>query len=638
MAENATESHDAAPAVLSAVLADIGTSSGMSTPGGPTTGTVTPALSELPPDQAEYSLRVSLADLCAKAAVLYSQQKKYEEAAEVYARAAEIQAEMNGEMDPENAEILFLYGRTLFKVGQGKSDVLGGKAPEGNAASRVDGGEKTAGKAGAGPGLIASAIAAGSSSEAGGSASTSKTEGAALDAKKPLFQFAGDEEWEISDEEDAADVEDEENVEEEEDDLAVAFEILDLSRVLFEKQLAQKEKEPTESAGADDTTAAETARGKAVTKDNAEKHEPEDEAGAETKKLCPSTRHIMERLADTHDLLAEISLENERYPNAIVDSRASLAYKQKTLPEESEIIAEAHFKLSLALEFASVTTSTEADGAEEAAGSADKKGQQVDQELRDEAARELEAAIVSTKLKLQNKEVELATVHSPEDNESTRRQITEVKEIIADMEQRLVDLRKPPIDINEAVNGAAGAAVGGLLGALGGAAVEEAKKGGKGLTGLVRKKAKDTAPAATTNGNGTKRKADTPSPDEEESKKARTADECIYFYVNVINNPERASQGTHTVSTYPECQSVERKSCNPVWMSKRQSGQGCVKLTLWIIMMLGVSRHGPILTRVHRQPMVILGAEPSWRDSFENLCANGHSERAEAPDPERKGV
>lgn len=120
-----------------------------------------------------------------------------------------------------------------------------------------------------------------------------------------------------------------------------------------------------------------------------------------------------------------------------MDSRASLAYKQKFLPEESEIIAEAHFKLSLALEFASVTTSAEEGTEEDAAGSSDKKGQQVDQELRDEAARELEAAIASTKLKLQNKEVELATVHSPEDNESTRRQIFEVKEIIADMEQRV---------------------------------------------------------------------------------------------------------------------------------------------------------------------------------------------------------
>ncbi len=126
-------------------------------------------------------------------------------------------------------------------------------------------------------------------------------------------------------------------------------------------------------------------------------------------------------------------LSPSRYPNAIVDSRASLAYKKRYLPEESEIIAEAHFKLSLALEFASVTQS--ADGEDGAAGGSGH--QQVDQELRDEAARELEAAIASTKLKLQNKEVELATLHSPEDNDSTRRQIVEVKDIIADMEQRV---------------------------------------------------------------------------------------------------------------------------------------------------------------------------------------------------------
>jgi len=32
----------------------------------------------------------------------------------------------------------------------------------------------------------------------------------------------------------------------------------------------------------------------------------------------PTTRHIKERLADTHDLLAEISLENERYVGQIM--------------------------------------------------------------------------------------------------------------------------------------------------------------------------------------------------------------------------------------------------------------------------------------------------------------------------------
>lgn len=113
----------------------------------------------------------------------------------------------------------------------------------------------------------------------------------------------------------------------------------------------------------------------------------------------------------------------------MVDARESLKYKQELLPEESEIVAEAHFKLSLALEFASVTSQGDEEG-----GGAPKE---VNQELRDEAVKEMEAAISSTKMKLQNKEVELATIHSPEDNEATRRAIANTKEVIADMEQRV---------------------------------------------------------------------------------------------------------------------------------------------------------------------------------------------------------
>lgn len=55
--------------------------------------------------------------------------------------------------------------------------------------------------------------------------------------------------------------------------------MLDLARVLFAKKL----EEPEEDAG----------KGKDVGD-------------------SPMTKHIKERLADTHDLLAEISLENER--------------------------------------------------------------------------------------------------------------------------------------------------------------------------------------------------------------------------------------------------------------------------------------------------------------------------------------
>ena len=177
---------------------------------------------------------------------------------------------------------------------------------------------------------------------------------------------------------------------------------------------------------------------------------------------------------------------NQRYPNAITDSRASLKYKQQLYPFESEIIAEAYFKLSLALEFASVTKPDDEEGAAGTAAAND----QVDQALRDEAAEALESAINSTKGKLQNKEVELATLHNPDDNEATRRQIADVKDVLADMEQRLVDLRKPPVDINAALGMPPAGAAGGAADL---AVSEEAKKNATDLTGLVRKKRKAEA-------------------------------------------------------------------------------------------------------------------------------------------------
>jgi len=122
-----------------------------------------------------------------------------------------------------------------------------------------------------------------------------------------------------------------------------------------------------------------------------------------------------------------------RFPGAVTDFRAALAHKQELYPEESEIIAEAHFKLSLALEFASIRS--EKPEGEDTAATEDEKF--IDQGLRDEAVKELEAAINSTKLKLQNKEVELASSFSPDDNEITITQIAEVKEIVADMENRV---------------------------------------------------------------------------------------------------------------------------------------------------------------------------------------------------------
>ncbi|TVY80908.1 NASP-related protein sim3 [Lachnellula suecica] len=427
------------------------------------------------------SVKVSLADLCAKATAQYAH-KNYDEAADLYARASELQAELNGEMAPENAEILFLYGRSVFKVGQSKSDVLGGQAAgEEKKKKPKTNGAKAKAKAKSesekiteeGVAIVAEQNGAVKKEEDG-------------DAKKPLFQFTGDENFEDSDDDEDEAGEGEGEEEEEVDDLADAFQSLDLARVLFSKRL----EEPQEGEG----------KGKEVG----------DSA---------MTRHIKERLADTHDLLAEISLENERFPEAVSDFKASLGLKDGLFPEESEILAEAHFKLSLALEFSS--------------NSGDLKEEE-GQALRDEAVKELEAALSSTKLKLQNQEVELASSSSPDDNDITRERIAEVKEIVAEMEGRLAELKNPPIDVDgvkAALGMGSGNSMGGVLGTTLGetpeqaaARIEEAKKGANDLSGLVRRKAKATEATpepVSTNG---KRKADEEPEDSDNAKKAKVED------------------------------------------------------------------------------------------------------------------
>lgn len=143
------------------------------------------------------SVKVSLADLCAKGTAQYAH-KNYDEAADLYARASELQAELNGEMSPDNAEILFLYGRSLFKVGQSKSDVLGGRAgsekkkPTGVAKTKKSSAEeaKTEDEKITEEGI---AIVA---EQNGGGAKAAEGNG----VNKPLFQFTGDENFEDSDE------------------------------------------------------------------------------------------------------------------------------------------------------------------------------------------------------------------------------------------------------------------------------------------------------------------------------------------------------------------------------------------------------------------------------------------------------
>ncbi|KAL8720998.1 MAG: hypothetical protein Q9225_002238 [Loekoesia sp. 1 TL-2023] len=417
--------------------------------------------------------QVELNKLIAQATSKYSV-KDYDAAAEFYSQATELQAELNGEMAAGNADLLYAYGRCLYHAAVRSSDVLGSKvAGEKQSEQPL----KPSGKNDARPiKESTSGITRGPEMESTQSVGdpVSKAEsGQPLNPSgKPYFQFTGDENFDDTDNEADAQQADGESgeVAEEGDDFANAFEVLDLARVLLLKRIEEEDgKEQGECWTVTD--------------------------GSET------IRQLKERLADTHDLQAEISLEGERFLNAVDDLRAALDLKMRLFPEESSLIAEAHYKLSLALEFSSVTQQRNEDDP-----TGIKAEAQIDELMREEAAKEMEAAIASCKLRIGKEQKYLHTKGStngdtkgePRKGKITQQDIDDVKEMVADMEQRLVELRQSPVSINgsSATGNTDGAEqLGGILGSILGESpaaqrqkLEEASRGAKDLSNLVKRK------------------------------------------------------------------------------------------------------------------------------------------------------
>ena len=342
-----------------------------------------------------------LEDLTSQATLQYSK-KNYDAAAELYAHATELQAELNGEMSPKNADLLYAYGRCLYHVAVRKSDVLGSKV----AGEKPS--DKEKGKQGA-PQKEASANSQGkpvpprNGAVEGSSANGNKQEeeGKVDDTSRPYFQFTGDENFDESEEDEDAQGDengDEDEQEDDEDDFANAFEVLDMARVLLLQQIEED---------------------KIIAGESEKTEEPKN------------LRQMQERLADTYDLQAEISLEGERFPAAIVDLRSALEWKTRLFPPESSLLAETHYKLSLALEFSSISQPRNKKGEID-----EGKEPIVDFDMREEAAKEMEAAIASCKLRI-SKETCLPNQEGSTQVPEASRDVEDVKEMVMEMAQRV---------------------------------------------------------------------------------------------------------------------------------------------------------------------------------------------------------
>ncbi|KAJ5981637.1 hypothetical protein N7499_009311 [Penicillium canescens] len=442
-------------------------------------------------DQPELSAqeqRAQLEDLIARAAAKDAT-KDHNAASELYSQATELQAELNGELSPENADLLYAYGKSLYNVAVSKSDVLGSKVagdPQPLPSSPPTKASSCAGSKSTGERIVKDAI---TNSKAQGSPSNKATSKELEPAgSKPLFQFTGDENFVDSDSEDGEDGEQAD--EEDDDDFANAFEVLDLARVLYLKKLSAAEEN--------------------------------DEGKGKSTAISTDTKHIKERLADTHDLQAEISLEAERFSDAVADLRTVLELRNSLYSLEDPSVAECHYKLSLALEFASVQ-----QGGEEESG--ENENNKIDKEMRKEAATQMELAIQSCKVRMAQEEKKLGADTDVDEDKATatKRKIANVKEIIADMEQRLVDLLRPPVSV-EQNDQANEAMLKGILGQIVGqsatdqkAQLEAASKGATDLSALVKRKpAKQPTQGSDS---ATKRPAEEPAADNG-SKRSRVDD------------------------------------------------------------------------------------------------------------------
>lgn len=252
------------------------------------------------------SYSADISELVAEGAKLYAA-KEFDDASEKYAEACEKYSSENGE---EDADLLLLYGKSLFQSAVLKSEVFSG----------ANGGNREGGKE--------------DGSGSGGEKDEQEDDG--------KFQFCDDaplaeeeddeagpvaaEEEESDEEEENHDEEDGEPEEEEQSDFEVAWEILDLTRSLFENQLENVHKQ------GEDLQVPYLSR-------------QDEETTNEFVKLT-------KKLAETYDLLGEVSLEAENFPQSAIDLQKCLELRLKLYnPDNSSLISESHYKLSLALEF-----------------------------------------------------------------------------------------------------------------------------------------------------------------------------------------------------------------------------------------------------------------------------------------------
>ncbi len=456
------------------------------------TSTPPPVAASDPDDHADMLPQDRLADLAARATAEYAL-KHYQEAAELYSQASEIQAEVNGDLAVENADLLYAYGKCLYFLAQQTSSVLGGTAASAQLSAKK---EKKTNKKRKINGTQTTGEATGSKPEV--TARGHDTEARVADvvpeddlnpepkpgSEKPYFHIEGDAPgWDSDEDDEEQDEQPAAEEEEEQDDFSDAYEILDLARVVYLKKLDQKEQSTLEASE----------KGKYVPSID----------------LDPSVKEVKTRIADIHDLQAEVWLESENFGAAVEDLQKCLALKEELEAPESSLLAECHYKLSLALEFSSQSQERDQDG--------NPVGEiEVDWNVRNQAIAQQEKAIESCKLRIAKETKQVEALQAGTVRDKMMAEVEDVQDMVSQMEQRLGDLKNPPVNVKEETT--MKEQLSGILGSMMAASADEQKAtlakavaGASDISGLVKKKKPKTAFDGGDSGFGSA--ASTPAPE-----------------------------------------------------------------------------------------------------------------------------
>ncbi|KAI0929743.1 hypothetical protein AcW1_006988 [Taiwanofungus camphoratus] len=215
--------------------------------------------------------------------------RKYEQAVDHYATALELMTAKHGENAPETADLYFFYGKALLENAIAQSSVLGKEQSE----DTVQASDLTNSDPTSNRAFLSFS---GDPDDEDELVSGSKEDVAVdlfAEVTKAVDTMDGHD-----------DEDDEDNDAEPEDDFNAAWEVLDLARAIYEKQ-----------------------------------QDDNDE--------------VKLKLADTYIALGDVSLETEKFDQAITDYSAGLTLKTALLLLSSRQIAEAHYKLSIVLDLTS---------------------------------------------------------------------------------------------------------------------------------------------------------------------------------------------------------------------------------------------------------------------------------------------